>query len=165
MEQQQLKQNLNVSSNNLDSSLMISMFTMIPFKRGHFWEFNRKQNIGDNQVYDIIDKVKDSFDVRKVRIGKPFYPIAFKRQVQKLQAFIYQPDRGTYYVIDFRFYFSLQKTRPILIKTRTIAGSLDGSLSEALSKEGVDNALANKLTKVYAWSIDFFKLKKAISLV
>jgi len=29
-----------------------------------------------------------------------------------------------------------------------------------LSKEGVDNALASKLTKVYAWSIDFFKLKK-----
>ena len=31
-----------------------------------------KQNIGDKQVYDIIDKVKDSFDVRKVRIGKSF---------------------------------------------------------------------------------------------
>ena len=33
-------------------------------------------------------------------------------------------------------------------------------MSEALSKKGVDVALAQKLTKVYAWSIDFFKLKK-----
>ena len=120
-----------------------------------------KQNIGDKQVYDIIDKVKDSFDVRKVRIGKPFTLLRSKDRYKKLQAFIYQPDRGTYYVIDFRDSISVyKKARPILIKRRTIAGSLDGSLSEALSKEGVDNALANKLTKVYAWSIDFFKLKK-----
>ena len=120
-----------------------------------------KQNIGDKQVYDIIDKVKDSFDVRKVRIGKPFTLLRSKEKKKKLQAFIYQPDRGTYYVIDFRDSISVyKKARPILIKRRTIAGSLDGSLSEALSKEGVDNALANKLTKVYAWSIDFFKLKK-----
>lgn len=120
-----------------------------------------KQNIGDKQVYDIIDKVKDSFDVRKVRIGKPFTLLRSKDRYKKLQAFIYQPDRGTYYVIDFRdSVLVYKKTRPILIKRRTIAGSLDGSLSEALSKEGVDNALASKLTKVYAWSIDFFKLKK-----
>jgi murein DD-endopeptidase MepM/ murein hydrolase activator NlpD len=120
-----------------------------------------KQNIGDKQVYDIIDKVKDSFDVRKVRIGKPFTLLRSKDRYKKLQAFIYQPDRGTYYVIDFRDSILVyKKTRPILIKRRTIAGSLDGSLSEALSKEGVDNALASKLTKVYAWSIDFFKLKK-----
>lgn len=126
-----------------------------------FGSLIEKQNIGDNQVYDIIDKVKDSFDVRKVRIGKPFTLLRSKDRYKKLQAFIYQPDRGTYYVIDFRDSISVyKKSRPILIKTRTIAGSLDGSLSEALSKEGVDNALANKLTKVYAWSIDFFKLKK-----
>lgn len=126
-----------------------------------FGSLIEKQNIGDNQVYDIIDKVKDSFDVRKVRIGKPFTLLRSKDRYKKLQAFIYQPDRGTYYVIDFRDSISVyKKSRPILIKRRTIAGSLDGSLSEALSKEGVDNALANKLTKVYAWSIDFFKLKK-----
>lgn len=68
-----------------------------------------KQNIGDKQVYDIIDKVKDSFDVRKVRIGKPFTLLRSKDVYKKLQAFIYQPDRGTYYVIDFRDSISVYK--------------------------------------------------------
>jgi murein DD-endopeptidase MepM/ murein hydrolase activator NlpD len=78
-----------------------------------------------------------------------------------LQVMVYQPDRGSYYVIDFRDSVSVSKIiRPIRFKQRTIAGELDGSLSEALNKNGVDGALANKLTKVYAWSIDFFKLKK-----
>ena len=119
------------------------------------------QNLNDKLVYDIVAKVKDTFDVRIMRIGKPFTLFRTKDRYKKLQAFVYQADRGSYYVIDLRDSISvLKKIRPIKIKTRIIAGSLDGSLSEALSKEGVDASLANKLTKVYAWSIDFFKLKK-----
>lgn len=119
------------------------------------------QNLGEKQVYDIVDKVKDGFDVRTIRIGKPFTLLRSKDRYKKLQAFIYQPDRGSYYVIDLRDSVSVyKKIRPVLVKQRTIAGSLDGSLSEALNKQGVDVALADKLTKVYAWSIDFFKLKK-----
>ncbi|KAB1156034.1 M23 family metallopeptidase [Flavobacterium luteum] len=119
------------------------------------------QNLNDKLVYDIVAKVKDTFDVRIMRIGKPYTLFRTKDRYKKLQAFVYQADRGSYYVVDLRDSISvLKKIRPTKIKTRTIAGSLDGSLSEALNKEGVDASLANKLTKVYAWSIDFFKLKK-----
>ncbi|MBP6549915.1 MAG: peptidoglycan DD-metalloendopeptidase family protein [Flavobacterium sp.] len=119
------------------------------------------QNLGEKQVYDIIEKVKDTFDVRTVRIGKAYTFLRSKDRYKKLLVMVYQPDRGSYYVIDFRDSVSVSKIiRPIRVKQRTIAGELDGSLSEALNKQGVDGALANKLTKVYAWSIDFFKLKK-----
>jgi murein DD-endopeptidase MepM/ murein hydrolase activator NlpD len=131
-------------------------------KGNTFGSIMANQNIGDKKVYDIVSKVKDTFDVRIMRIGKPFTILRSKDRFKKLQVFIYQPDRGSYYVIDLRD-STVQvhkKIRPITEKERTIAGSLDGSLSEALSKQGVDEALANKLTKVYAWSIDFFKLKK-----
>lgn len=126
-----------------------------------FGSIIENQNLGDKQVYDIIAKVRDSFNVRSIRIGKPFTLLRSKDRYKKLQVLVYQPDRGSYYVIDFRDSVSVyKKTRPVRIKQRTIAGELDGSLSDALNKEGVDAALANKLTKVYAWSIDFFKLKK-----
>lgn len=119
------------------------------------------QNLGNQRAYDIIEKVKDSFDVRSIHVGKPFTLFRAKDRKKKLLAFVYQPDRGSYYVIDFRDSVRvLKKIRPIQFKTRTIAGSLDGSLSEALQKQKVDISLANKITKIYAWSIDFFKLKK-----
>jgi len=119
------------------------------------------QNLEGKQVYDIVDKVRDSFDVRSIRIGKAFTLLRSKDRLKKLEVLIYQPDRGSYYVIDFRDSVSVfKKIRPVTFKDRTIAGSLDGSLSEALSKKGVDIALTNQLTKVYAWSIDFFKLQK-----
>lgn len=126
-----------------------------------FGSIIENQNLGDKQVYDIIEKVKDSFNVRSIRIGKPFTLLRSKDRHKKLQVLVYQPDRGSYYVVDFRDSITAyKKTRPVRIKQRTIAGALDGSLSDALNKQGVDAALANKLTKVYAWSIDFFKLKK-----
>jgi murein DD-endopeptidase MepM/ murein hydrolase activator NlpD len=126
-----------------------------------FGSIIENQNLGDKQVYDIIEKVKDSFDVRTVRIGKPYTFLRSKDRYKKLQYAIYQPDRASYYVIDFRDSVSVSKvTRPIRIKKRTIAGELNGSFSEELQRQKVDPALANKLIKVYAWSIDFFKLKK-----
>ena len=126
-----------------------------------FGSIIENQNLGDKQVYDIIEKVKDSFNVRSIRIGKPFTLLRSKDRHKKLQVLVYQPDRGSYYVVDFRDSITAyKKIRPVRIKQRTIAGVLDGSLSDALNKQGVDAALANKLTKVYAWSIDFFKLKK-----
>ena len=119
------------------------------------------QNLGDKPVYDILEKVKDSFNIRTIRIGKPFTLLRSKDRYKKLQVVIYQPDQVNYYIIDLRDTVLVhKKTRPIRIKQRTITGKLDGSLSEALNKQGVDAALANNLTKVYAWSIDFFKLKK-----
>ena len=126
-----------------------------------FGSILENQNLENKKVYDIIEKVKDSFSVKSIKIGNPYTLLRTKDRYKKLQAFVYQPDRSCYYVIDFRDSVSVyKKTRPIRFKQRTIAGRLDGSLSEALNKQGVDAALANKLTKVYAWSIDFFKLKK-----
>lgn len=126
-----------------------------------FGSILENQNLGDKQVYDIIEKVAASFNARTIKIGKPFILLRSKDRYKKLQVFVYQPDRSSYYVIDFRDSIMVyKKISPIRIKKRIIAGKLEGSLSEALNKQGVDVALANKLTKVYAWSIDFFKLKK-----
>lgn len=119
------------------------------------------QNLGDKLVYDIIAKVKDTFDVRIMRIKKPYTLFRSKDRFKKLLAFVYQADRGSYYVVDLRDSVQVsKKIRPVSIKTRTIAGTLDGSLSQALNKEGVEGSLVKKLTKVYSWSIDFFKLKR-----
>lgn len=120
------------------------------------------QNIGDKKIYDIIEKVKDTFDVRTIKINKPYVLLRSKNKNNNLQVFIYQPDALNYYVVDLRdkTVVVYKKTKPITIKTRTIGGLLKGSLSETLESAKVEGALASKISKIYAWSIDFFKLKK-----
>jgi murein DD-endopeptidase MepM/ murein hydrolase activator NlpD len=126
-----------------------------------FGNIIEKQNLGRYQVYDIVAKVKDNFDVRTIRTGKPYLILRTKDRTNKIQAFIYQPDRLNYYIVDFRDSIAVyKKTKPVKFTTRTIAGALNGSLSETLSDLKVDPALAPQIAKIYAWSIDFFKLQK-----
>lgn len=127
-----------------------------------FGSIIERQNIGDKEVYDIIEKVKDTFDVRIMRYNKPYVLLRSKDRKNKLQVFIYQPDAVNYYVVDLRdtSVVAYKKTKPITLKRRTIGGVLKSSLSETLESARVEGALASKITKIYAWSIDFFKLKK-----
>jgi murein DD-endopeptidase MepM/ murein hydrolase activator NlpD len=122
----------------------------------------QKQNIGNKKVYDIIEKVKDTFDVRIMRFDKPYTLLRSRHKKNELQVFIYQPNALNYYVIDFRdtTVTAYKKTRPIKIKQRTIGGLLKESLSETLESARVEGALASRISKIFAWSIDFFKLKK-----
>jgi len=120
------------------------------------------QNIGGRKVYEIVAKVKDSFDVRSIRINRPFTLLRAKDKKHKLQVFIYQPDALSYYVIDMRdtAVVVYKKTKPITIRRRTIGGVLKESLSETLGNAKIEGALASKIAKIYAYSIDFMKLKK-----
>lgn len=126
-----------------------------------FGSILEEQFLGDKQVFDIVEKVKDTFDVRTIRKGKPVTLLRSKDKTKKLQVFVYQPDRLSYYVIDLRDSVVVKKViKPVKTKRRTIAGQLDGSLSETLEKEKVEGSLAFNISKIYAWSIDFFKLQK-----
>lgn len=127
----------------------------------NFGKLLESQNIGSSKVHEIVEKIKDTFDVRKIRIGKQFTLLRSKDPSKRLQVFIYQADRTNFYIVDFRDSVAVyHKTKPITIKRRTIASALDGSLSETLQRQKVDAALATQISKVYAWSIDFFKLQK-----
>ncbi|AWG21011.1 peptidase M23 [Flavobacterium faecale] len=121
-----------------------------------------KQNIGDRKVYEIVQAVKDTFDVRIIRPNKAFTMLRSKNKTNKLQVFVYQPDPLNYYIFDFRdsLVVAHKKTRPITIRKKIIGGVLKGSLSETLDNAKVSTGLASQITKVYSWTIDFFKLKK-----
>lgn len=127
-----------------------------------FGSILQNQNIGDKKVFDIVAQVKDTFDVRTIRINKPYTLLRSKNKTNSLSVFIYQPDALHYYVVDLRDSIAkaYKKTKPLTLKRRTIGGVLKGSLSETLESAKVEGALATRISKIFAWSIDFFKVKK-----
>ena len=119
-----------------------------------------KENLGINTVPEIVELVQDAIKIKSIKAGKTFLLFRTKDVAKKLQYFVYQPDKTTYFLIDFRNKILAQKkTLPVSFKTKTIAGTLNGSLSETLKNEGATAALSLKLINVYKWSIDFFKSK------
>jgi len=114
------------------------------------------------QIHKITEQIKDTFDLRDIRVGRPFTMLKDKKAPNALKAFIYEPDNLSYYTIDLRDTIAhVKKTiKPITIKRRIIAAAIEGSLAETLGKAGASPAMVQELADIYAWSIDFFKIQK-----
>ena len=66
-------------------------------------------------------------------------------------------------VIDFANKDSIiayNKTKPFKIFSRETSGIIDNSLSETMDQNGLPWELINKLSDIYAWTIDFTRIKK-----
>lgn len=119
------------------------------------------QNLGTKKEFNITAKVRDSINLRNIRVGKEFTLLRTKDAAKVLKAFIYKADITHYYVVDLRDSTrAYKKELPITYKKRTIATEIDGSLSATLSAAGVQPSLAQNLADIYAYSVDFFKIQK-----
>ena len=112
-------------------------------------------------VHQLTEKVRDSFNLRAIKAGKPYILFFDKKNPKNLQQFVYINNQIKYTVIDLRNGVTVSnKEKPVTIKKRTIAAAIEGSLSETLENAGVSSSLAPKLASVYAYSIDFFRIQK-----
>ncbi|MFY7987507.1 MAG: peptidoglycan DD-metalloendopeptidase family protein [Flavobacterium sp.] len=113
------------------------------------------------RVHDVTEKVKDSFNVRRIKAGKPYIMFLDKKKPNTLKALVYIEDRISYTVVDFRDSIAVfNKKKPTILKRKVVAAQIEGSLSETLSNAGVSPSFANKLANIYAYTVDFFKIQK-----
>lgn len=120
-----------------------------------------RHNFDATEIHYVGEKVKDSFDIRKIKAGNILTLLKSKTDPPKLEVLIYEPNKLGYNVIDFRDSTKAYTINyPVTYKTKTIAGEIDGSLSTSISKAGLDSGLASKLANSFAWTIDFFKFQK-----
>ena len=113
------------------------------------------------KVHNVIEKIRETFNVRRIKAGKPYLFFLDKKKPHTLQALVYIEDRINYTVVDFRDSLTISNIqKPTAVKRRIVATEINGSLSETLSNAGVSASLAPKLASVYAYTIDFFKIQK-----
>ncbi|PIE48205.1 MAG: peptidase M23 [Flavobacteriales bacterium] len=115
-----------------------------------------------NEVYNIIESTKDTFDYRQLRLGKPYTVFCSKDSLEKAQVFVYQPSVRSYSIIDFKDSLTVARTivKPLDTIRKTATGIITSSLFETLEEQKIDPYLAVKLSQVYEWSIDFYRIQK-----
>ncbi len=131
-------------------------------KRGDsFGELMIENNVDYPKIVKISENFKDTFDVRKIRVGKPYLILKSKDTLEQAQVFIYENDPINYTVVDFRdSVFAYRSKKKVKYVEREASGVIETSLSEAILDQGIDYNLTNSLSEIYAWTIDFFRLQK-----
>jgi murein DD-endopeptidase MepM/ murein hydrolase activator NlpD len=114
------------------------------------------------KIFSIAEKARDTFDIRRLQIGKPYTLLCSKDSLERPKCFIYQPNMEEYVVISFQDSIHAYTSRkPIKYVEKTVTGVLNTSISETLDKKGISPILTNMLAEqIYAWTIDFTRLQK-----
>jgi murein DD-endopeptidase MepM/ murein hydrolase activator NlpD len=116
----------------------------------------------DYQVIDYIARyTRDTFDVRKIRTGNKYSIICTKDSSENALYFAYEISASSfvlYHLTDSLY--AKRGAKEINIKIDSTSGLIQSSLWNALVGKNADPNLANKMSEIYAWTIDFFGLQK-----
>ena len=113
------------------------------------------------QIYNIVQKAKKVFDVRRINIGKPYSVLFSKDSLETPQVFIYQPNLIDYVVVSLTdSLWAEKKSKAVKLVEFEAEGVITSSLSETMEEKKLSPLLSNELSEIYAWTIDFFRLEK-----
>lgn len=127
-----------------------------------FGELMTQNKVDYPKIFKISEEYKDTFDVRRIQIGKPYTILKSKDTTETAQVFIYENDPINYTVVDLRdnVLSAYKDKKEVKYVQREASGIIETSLSEAILAQGIDYNVTNSLSEVYAWTVDFFKLQK-----
>ena len=117
------------------------------------------------KINQIATVVKDTFDVRRVRAGKPYTILASKDSTEKAQIFIYKHDKINATILDFKdsTIIATRYKKPIKVLEKEIEGVITSNLSNTMDSLGLNTNLTWRIADIYAWTLDFYKLQKGDS--
>ncbi|MFK7920662.1 MAG: peptidoglycan DD-metalloendopeptidase family protein [Bacteroidia bacterium] len=110
-------------------------------------------------IEEIAQKSAEVFDVRLMRAGKPYTII--KSQAGQVDYFIYEKNEANFVVIALRDSIHMYEGhKKVDRKLGALSGTIETSLFEEFETQGADIRLVAMLEEVFAWTVDFYDLKK-----
>lgn len=120
-----------------------------------------RNRLGYPKIYQIAEKAKETFDIRKLQVGKPYMLLCSKDSLRQPQSFIYQPNKVEYVVIEFcDSILAYKERKPIYVKEKEVSGEITSSFSETMDNLRLPPDLTYTVADIYAWTLDFYKLQK-----
>ena len=117
--------------------------------------------VSQAKIYEVATTFREIFDVRKIVVGRPYVLLKSKDSLAQTQLFVYEKNRIEYAVIDFRDSLQVyQEKKPVSLVEKTASGVITSSLAETLSAQELSPYLAEAMSDIYAWTINFFQLQK-----
>jgi len=128
-----------------------------------FGELMLSHKVEYPKIAKISQDFKDTFDVRRIRVGNPYMILQSKDTTETAQIFIYENDPINYTVVDLRDNVTAYRDkREVKYVEREASGVIKNgsSLSQVFEEQGIDYSVTHDLANIYAWTIDFNRLQK-----
>jgi len=116
------------------------------------------------EIDQVLRNSDSVFDVRKIRAGNAYTLFCDTDSVARARYLVYEHDPTTCYIFSFNDSLNITPFRKEIKKIiKYTKGTIETSLWEAMMEDGFHPSLAVELSKIYAWTVDFFGLQKGDS--
>jgi murein DD-endopeptidase MepM/ murein hydrolase activator NlpD len=113
------------------------------------------------KIDQLVKRAKPVFDVRRIRTGNRYAVLCTNDSIRKVNYFVYESTPTEYIVFDLGDSVHVHRgEKEIERKMSTASGTIETSLWNAMVANETDPNLANELSEIYAWTIDFFGIQK-----
>jgi len=111
-------------------------------------------------IDDLAKKSKEIFDVRKIKVGNPYYMFLSPDSLHSAKYFVYEIDKINYVVYDLSDSLYIKAgQKEVRHEKKTATGIITSSLWNAMSESNTSPLLALQLSDIYAWTVDFFGIE------
>ncbi len=127
------------------------------FKKNQFLsEVLTKEHVPYSNIDQVVNKSKDIFDVRKMRVGKEYMILGPKDDTQPAQYIIYEPSPFRYIIYDLQGETNvIEVERPVDTLEYESSGVIYSNLWTAMMDNDLDYELAVKMEDALAYNVDF----------
>ena len=142
----------------------LDIITDVIGKNQHLSDILLRHHIDYPTIDKLVKRSKDVFNVRKIRRGNKYSVIVAKDSIRKAKYFVYEISPVDYVVFNLSdSVYAYRGKKEITREIDTTSGIISTSLWNAMVDNGNDPNLANELSEIYAWTIDFFGIQKGDS--
>ena len=116
-------------------------------------------DVSDQIIQNLSINSRGTFKSKSLRPGQR-YLVYKNAETDQVERFILHLDKVHYVVFDWTEDISVIRAAKEISTTQIVSnGIITSSLYETLVKNGVDPVLGNKLSDIFGWQINFFRLQ------
>jgi len=130
-------------------------------RNGFLSEILIKHGISMQEIDQVVKNSRSVFDVRKIRSGNNYILFCDRDSNARARYLVYEHEPTVSYVFSFKDSLNITPFRKeIKREIKYSSGTIETSLWDAMINGGLHPSLFTSLSKIYAWTVDFFGLQK-----
>ncbi len=120
-----------------------------------------KRGVSYPVIHSLDLASRDVFPVTKLKSGSKYALFTAPDTSEALHYFVVETDRENYVVYQLRdSVAAYMGTKPVSYRRREASGVINSSLYVTISENDLPVMLAAKLSDIYAWTVDFYRIQK-----
>lgn len=118
-----------------------------------------RHGVSPERIYQIQKEAAGKINLARMIPGQEYK--LYKGVNGEVEAFVWRRTDTDYSVIRWDDEITIESgTIPVEVKMNAVSGTIESSLANAIYQQGVSQKLIVELANIYAWTVDFYGLRK-----